>query len=346
MPIANYGVLKGKAVATRLATRDNAHYQVHIVDSLHDYRIAVNVLSAVAPSEVAYIVVEGFAHPVLDRVLHLPSGFSPLASRPDSGALDFIRGNLFDRNLMVPLPFNVPGADNDLNEKLDNVMQRAVADETAIVYAFGQRWGPEPTTKDKVFGFLPGNGIHDIHMNQGNVGQFVKDDGPWQDGGLLVNMPGRGTWTAIFLKFQSQSWHTDDRTGHALSGVPVPPTGPGTPPPMPTPTDPQGLVRIVAALVNPFNPGTSVEHETVTLVNRSAAPVSLNGWALLDNNKARSPVTGTLAAGAAQVFAVTPPAALTNKGGIITLVNDHGLKVDGVSYTKEQASEEGWTIVF
>ena len=70
---------------------------------------------------------------------------------------------------MRPLPFSLPGFDNDLNEKLDRVMQRAVADENALVYAFGERWGPEPGTKDKYFGFLPGNGIHDIHMNQGDA---------------------------------------------------------------------------------------------------------------------------------------------------------------------------------
>ncbi|CAG9933959.1 protein of unknown function [Candidatus Nitrotoga arctica] len=37
---------------------------------------------------------------------------------------------------------------------------------------------------------------------------------------------------------------------------------------------------------------------------------------------------------------------LSNKGGIITLLNQNGLKVHGVSYTKEQANQPGWTIVF
>ena len=37
---------------------------------------------------------------------------------------------------------------------------------------------------------------------------------------------------------------------------------------------------------------------------------------------------------------------LSNKGGIITLLDSSGLKVDGVSYTKKQVSEQGWTIVF
>lgn len=37
---------------------------------------------------------------------------------------------------------------------------------------------------------------------------------------------------------------------------------------------------------------------------------------------------------------------LGNKGGIITLLNAQGLKVDGVSYTQEDAQEQGHTLVF
>ncbi len=74
------------------------------------------------------------------------------------------------------MPHDLPEPDNDLNEKLDQSVQRAMADEKAWVYAFGERWGPE-SRADKYFGFIPGNGIHDVHMNQGNVGSFVQDDG-------------------------------------------------------------------------------------------------------------------------------------------------------------------------
>jgi hypothetical protein len=37
---------------------------------------------------------------------------------------------------------------------------------------------------------------------------------------------------------------------------------------------------------------------------------------------------------------------LSNKGGTITLLNAHANKVDGVSYTQEQASHGGWTVAF
>ena len=341
MALKSYGVLKGKAIEVRLGAGSSPHYQVRIVDDTTDYRIAINVKSQQAPSEVEYVVVERFAHPITEIVGALPTGFTKLRNAPGTGALDFIRGNLFDRSAMRPLPFSVPGFDNDLNEKIDRVMQRAIADETAVVYAFGERWGPEPATKDKYFGFLPGNGIHDIHMNQGNSGRFKDDNGVFQDGGALVHFPDQSEWIGIFLKFQSQTWHTDDRTGDPIGAAPPPPPPGG--PDLPTEDDPDGLVRIVAALVNSVQ---SPEQELITLLNTAPHDVPLDGWAVLDTQKARLPLSGTLAAGATQVVRLAPPLALSNKGGVITLLNDKGLKVHGVSYTRDQARHPGWTLVF
>jgi uncharacterized protein YukJ len=347
MALRSYGVLKGKAIEVRLGAGQSPHYQVRVIDDTTDYRIAVNVKSQLPPSDVEFIIVERFQHSMTAIVESLARGFTALERKPGSGALDFIRGNLFNRADMHPLPFSVPGFDNDLNEKLDRLMQRAVSDENAVVYAFGERWGPEPGTKDKYFGFLPGNGIHDIHMNQGNSGQFVGDDGVYQDGGVLVHFPDQGEWTAVFMKFQSQSWHTDDTTGHTLTAAPTPPTPPTPgqpePPALPTADEPNGLVRIVAALVNSTQ---SPEVEVVTLLNTAPHDVSLAGWALLDTQKRRLPLSGVLTAGGAIAVRVEPPMALSNKGGLITVVDEAGLKVDGVSYTKEQARHPGWTLVF
>ena len=345
MPLKNYGMLKGKAIEVRPGAGQNPHYQVRIVDDTTDYRIAINVQSALSPSELEYLIDDRFTHPITSMLQEAPLGFTHIASKPGTTALDYIRGNLFERTKMRILPFNVPGLDNDLNEKIDGVMQRAVADEEALVYAFGERWGPEQNKKDKYFGFLPGNGIHDIHMNQSNVGQFMGDDGVWQDGGVLIHFPAQDQWVAVFLKFQSQGWHTDDKTGHKIGPTePVlPPEFPTHPPPLPTSDDPQGLVRIVAALVNSVQ---SPEVEIVTLVNASPREISLEGWALMDTQKNKQKLTGKLNAGEARAIRVGKPVALSNKGGIITILDETGLKVDGVSYTKAQASNPGWTIVF
>ena len=350
MALKSYGVLKGKAIEVRLGAGQSPHYQVRIIDDTTDYRIAVNVKSQLPPSDVEFAIVERFQHPITAIVEPFPRGFKTLERKPGSGALDFIRGNLFERAQMRPLPFSVPGFDNDLNEKLDRVMQRAVADEHALVYAFGERWGPEAAVKDKYFGVLPGNGIHDIHMNQGNSGRFTGDDGVYQDGGLLIHFADQHEWTAIFLKFQSQAWHTDDKTGHAISAPAPPPqpAPPGPPPPPPPPEpptgdDPEGLVRIVAALVNAVQ---SPEVEVVTLLNTAPHDIDLAGWALLDTQKKRLPLSEVLRAGATRAIQIRQPLALSNKGGVITLVDDKGLKVHGVAYTREQARNPGWTLVF
>ncbi|HHJ16953.1 MAG TPA: DUF2278 family protein [Gammaproteobacteria bacterium] len=352
MPLKNYGVLKGRPISSRLGAGSSPHYQIHIVDNTTDYRIAINVKSKLAPSELLYLVVDDFRHPMLDGLTALAAGFTRLTSAPAGSALDYIRGNLFVQSDLRPLAYAIPGPDNDLNEKIDAYVSRAIADENAEVYAFGERWGPESNRKDKYFGFLPGNGIHDIHMNQGNSGRFAGDNGVWQDGGLIFHYPAildeTGTerwpeqWVALFLAFQSQSWHTDDTTGYAM---PLPGPEPDVSP-TPQPGDRDGHVRIAAALVNPA--GDDPGHETVTLINATPVPLDLTGWELADRNKKRSPVPpGTLAAGEVMRVSLDGSGAqLSNKGGIITLLDDQGLKIDGVSYTREEVRRQGWSLVF
>ena len=41
---------------------------------------------------------------------------------------------------MIPLPAEKAGVDNDLNEKIERYIKRAI-EEKATIYAFGERWG-------------------------------------------------------------------------------------------------------------------------------------------------------------------------------------------------------------
>jgi uncharacterized protein YukJ len=329
-----------------LGAGQNPHYQIRIAAAGEHFRIAINVKSRQSPSELLYILDEHFQHPVIDFLAGLDEGFHKLASKPDVGALDFIRGNLFDPFKMVPLPHDVPGPDNDLNEKFDAFVQRALSDETPMIFAYGAPWGPEQQA-DTSFGFKPGRGIHEIHMNQGNSPQFRHTDGVWQDGALLLHFPEQQQWVAVFTAFQSQAWHTDDITGHALASAPQPGTGgePNVPRPDELPTEdlPDGIVRIVGAVVNSAQ---SPERETVTLLNRSNRAIDLAGWHLADKQKAKMPLSGSLEPGAASQVRVQAPMVLSNKGGIITLLDNQGRKIHGVSYTKEQARHIDWTVVF
>jgi uncharacterized protein YukJ len=333
VPLKSYGVLAGRAVASRReGSTDSPHYQIHLVDQAGtSYRVAVNVESQQAPSELLYLADEDFKHPAAQALPQAAGGWTALPSRPGGAALDYIRGNLFDPAGMRIIPPDLPGVDNDLADKLDHYVQRAIADPTAIVYAFGERWGPESGTPDKVFGFRPGNGVHDIHMNQGNSRQFRGDDGVWQDGGVILHFPAESRWVAIFLAFQSQSWHTDDITGHTLPETPVRPGRDEEP------------VRILAALVGP----AGSRPEVVTLLNASPEPVDLAGWCLVDRQKNPFPLPASpLASGDTLALAIGAPFELGDGGGAITLLDAAGLKVHGVSYTAAQARREGWTITF
>jgi uncharacterized protein YukJ len=342
MPLKSYGVLVARVVERRReGGHDSPHYQVRLADGLGaTYRAAVNVLSQESPSELLYLVDDDFKHPITGTLAGLDPGWQTL---PPRGGLDFIRGNLFERAAMRSLPPDLAGPDNDLADVLDHYVERAIGEDDARAYLFGERWGPE-TVRDKVFGFKPGNGVHDIHMNQGNSARFRGDDGVWQDGGMLLHFPGEARWVAIFLAFQSQAWHTDDATGHAIAApVPVPVPAP-TPTPLPA-LNGDGAVRILAAMVNPN--GGAPERETVLLLNASPQSVDLTGWRLADRMSKTCAVPSVrLDAGAVLTVTLRDSVQLGNKGGSITLLDKAGLKVAGVAYTAEEAGREGWTVTF
>lgn len=330
MPLKNYGVLKCIALDRKLGEGSTPHYQVLVTDTKIKHRIAINVKSQLNPPDLLYFLDDDFKHPIIQGLAELDYGFKPLDSKPGGLALDFIRGNLFAPNQMKPLPYDVPGADNDLNELLELYIKRALNNKDVSLYAFGEKWGPENNKEDKYFHFLPGNGIHDIHMNQGNSGRFVRDNGVWQDGALLIHYPSRNQWVGVFLAFQSQSFHTDDRTGNRIEAI-IAPTSAG--------------VRMIAALVNP----ASVDNasQTVTLINTSAEQVDLNGWKLTDTLKRQQSLNGTInPGGVIQVALDKNHIQLQNDGGTITLVDNNAIKIDGVAYTKEDGQKPSSTIVF
>src|SRR5215831_4383352 len=219
MAITPYGVVKGKVVNKFRGspTDKSPHYEIHVKASAKNFRIAVNVQSQEAPSAVLFLVDEKFKPQHEQELKALSGDFTPLGPKDDI-AIDYVRSGLFDTSQMKPLPANVPGKDNDLEELVDKYVTLAMTKPGAMIYAFGARFGPEKG-KDTQFGFSPELGVHDIHMNQGNSSKFAGDDGVFQDGALLINLPQGDQWIALFLAFQSQSFHTDDRTGHKLASA-------------------------------------------------------------------------------------------------------------------------------
>jgi len=344
-----YGVLKCQAIAGKMELgKDTPHYQVHVKDGKFSYRLAVNVRSSQQPFDLLYIVENSFEHYITDKLNKLEFGFTKIAEtdRKAGGiALDYIRSNLFKVTEMKPLPFNLPGENNDLNELIDSYIKRAI-ETKAVIYVFGEPWGVDKLEDkpDKIFGFEPGRGIHNIHMNQGNGGTFAKENGVYQDGALLIHFPSaiasQDSWVGAFFAFQSQSFHTDDSTGN-----PIDKKVGSEPPDISTPPV-RAQVKIIAALVNPL--GDDAGKETVTLINSSPQQIDLNGWSLTNKLKQKQSLDGLQIepTASATVLLDKQKIQLSNDGGIITILNQEGIKVDGVSYTKEDAKDQGWTIVF
>ncbi|HEX3030575.1 MAG TPA: DUF2278 family protein, partial [Clostridia bacterium] len=202
----------------------------------------------------------------------------------------------------------------------------AISTSDASIYAFGQSWGPEKKP-DQYFGFKPGGGIHDIHMNQGNPGDWMCDNGVWQDGGMFIHFPSRNKWVAIFLAFQSQSFHTDDQTGNPIAGF--------------RQSD-ENMVIIIAGLINPFA-GT----QKISILNTAPKAVDLSGWALADSDKNKLLLSGTIDAGEFKTITITGSNfMLPSSGGIITLIDAAGMKINGVKYTAADYSDMGRTMIF
>jgi uncharacterized protein YukJ len=214
----NYGVLKG-IVTGHLRDADDDHYQILVRGGKDVYRIASNVKSSApkSPSTLFFQSITTLPDQMIKRLRALPAGFTKLPSKPGGLAFDYLRSGLVKVQSMTLVPPDAPGADNDLKDKLEDAVVKAMQLESSTIYAFGSRWGPEKK-KDQYFKFLPGNGIHDIHMNQGNSGQYKKDNGIYQDGALFISYPDN-KWRAFFFAFQSQSFKTDSH-GNPLPGSP------------------------------------------------------------------------------------------------------------------------------
>jgi poly(U)-specific endoribonuclease len=105
-------------------------------------------------------------------------------------------------------------------------------------------------------------------------------------------------------------------------------------------------VRIIAALINPqgHDPGK----ETVTLINTGSTPASLTDWRIEDRNGRAQTIAGmSLGAGDTVRVTLDPTGAqLSNKGGQISLIDAAGQIVQTVTYPREQARQQGETVLF
>ena len=178
-----------------------------------------------------------------------------------------------------------------------------------------------------------------LFKNQ-HAGSFAKDNGVFQDGGLVLRFGSRHV--GLFLRFATQWLPTDNATGHrspgaqpiSAGGSPAP-GGVGEPAPVANPA-----VYIERALVNPI--GQDPGKEVVVIGNTTTASVNLTGWSITDKNNSAELLQDVLLPGgeSRRVVLSGKTAQLGNKGGTITLKNPAGEQVHAVSYSKVDAGPE------
>lgn len=353
MPL-NYGVLKGKIDEFRREDDDRSpHLQIRIVDDNGQaWRVPVNVLSSDQSFLIFHRVDPLQSHPVLAGLTQLASGFTELtvSARSASNALDFFRSPLFDWPAGIEIPPSAPGENDDLQDILVTYLN-TLRSQNGELYVFGAKF-PEPGRPqnprpiDNIFRTT--QGVHDVHMNQGNPpGPFEKDNGIFQDGGLILKFPNR--FVGLFLRFQSQWLPTNDSNGNRLASSQPVPVG-GSPIPSPAPGEPPQNVMfpdvyIERALVNPI--GSDVGKEAIVIGNTTTKVVNLEKWSVVDRNDHIEVLSGQLAGGESKLIVLSGNTVqLGNNGGTIRLRDASGNQVHAVSYGKEEAQTKGRYIRF
>jgi uncharacterized protein YukJ len=208
--VRRYGVLVGR-IRDGMESQEgkSPHYEIWVSAGDADFRIAVNVRSIDGSDVLAYYAPTYQAPAVLNLdQIAATQGYRAIATGPGGKGLDYLRQDLFPLDQMRPLPPD--GAGITLSNLLDGQVERAKADQAAIVIAFGESF--QDRGADQYFHFSPERGVHDIHMMQGNSGSFANDNRVYGDGALFIRFQG-GETIALFTRFTVQAIKTDDATG-------------------------------------------------------------------------------------------------------------------------------------
>jgi hypothetical protein len=263
--------------------------------------------------------------------------------------LDYFRAPLFDWPTGVAVPPTGPGANDDLQDAISTYLTQLIA-QNGELFVFGAKFpkpGEPPNPRPIDHEFHTSQGVHDVHMNQGNPnpGSFAKDNGVFQDGGLILSFPNR--FVGLFFRFKTQLLPTNNSTGHPSPGAQeIPPGGVPLNGGVPTAPAANPFVYIERALINPV--GNDPGKEVVVIGNTTTSSVNLAGWSLVDkNNNAEVLANVLLPPGESRAVGLSGNGVqLSNKGGTIRLRNPAGDQVHAVSYSQDDASKEDRYIRF
>lgn len=199
-----YGVWKGTPISYSGQTLEQDR-SPHITLSFDDgtgktVEANINVASTSRDTELVYWLHRTWSHPVTKILTALSAGFHQATTTDGTGlSLDFLRTKpaLVDFSAgQVLQDSDATDTTSNILDQLEPIIKDAIAAK-ATVYVFGRDYG---------------TGIDDVHMNQGNTGNYQNAVGT--DGALIFHYPtGDQHFEAVFLAFATQEVPTDDQTG-------------------------------------------------------------------------------------------------------------------------------------
>ena len=192
-----YVMFRGKVIDKWYDFDKRAHY--HIVamdDEVKRFDLAVNIgsiyekMNEIVSSNLKVYYDESYScrKGIVRKMLLQKNGITECHK---DLYLDYIRIKLFPHEKMIQMKgFDVTSIYlTGIIEK--NVVQAMNNDDYEVI-AFGRL-------------YANGKGLHDIHMNQGSVDKFRKNDASYSDGGLFFRNRRDNKITAVFIAFITQS---------------------------------------------------------------------------------------------------------------------------------------------
>jgi uncharacterized protein YukJ len=205
-----YGFVKTKVTSEpKLKPSHHGHEtQFHLHCNLDvdgdKWDVAINVGTNDADDLLKYKLVFDFRHPLIQTLAAAEPGSHELTDRHGLPALDFLRSDLLANTGKWRDSDVMDGSDDSEPAlSLKRLLSRA-HQNNLDVYIFGRF-------------FDQGNGLHDVHLNQGSTKGFIHRPGDdsndhndvWQDGAVVVDV-GAPEWAAYFSAFNQQLVPTDD----------------------------------------------------------------------------------------------------------------------------------------
>ena len=192
-----YVMFRGKVIDKWYDFDKRAHYHIVAMDDEGKrYDLAVNIgsiyekMNEIISSNLKVYYDESYScrKGIVRKILLQKNGITECHK---DLYLDYIRMKLFPHEMMIQMKgFDVTSIYlTGIIEK--NVVQAMNNDDYEVI-VFGRL-------------YANGKGLHDIHMNQGSVDKFRKNDASYSDGGLFFRNRRDDKITAVFIAFITQS---------------------------------------------------------------------------------------------------------------------------------------------